>query len=108
MKEEAKFLGHIISSEGYTADAKKTKVIKNYRQSQNIRQIRAFLGLSGFYCKFVKNFSELSAPLSNLTKKSNHFNWSTDQKNALKKLKTALSTPILKYPVFSKTIYSSH
>lgn len=94
-----KTLRLIISGEGCATDPNKTKIIENYPRPNTVRDIRAFLGLCGFYRKFVPKFSELSSPLTHLTKKNVPFVWTEEIDTAFNLLKKALiSPPILKYP----------
>jgi hypothetical protein len=57
---------------------------------KNLSQVRSFLGLAGFYCRFVKDFSTIAAPLNELTKKGAPFSWGTRQQNAFDMLKDNL------------------
>lgn len=102
LQKEAKFLGHVISAQGVATDPEKTSVIRNYPELKNVRDVRAFLGLCGFYRKFIPKFSETAEPLSRLIKKNQPLVWKKEQEDAFEKLKTLLcSPPILKYPDFS-------
>lgn len=73
-QSELQFLGHIISSQGVKPDPEKVKAIQKWPTPVNIKGLRGFLGLSGYYKKFVKNFAHIAAPLTDLLKKDN-FNW---------------------------------
>jgi hypothetical protein len=71
---------------------------------KNLSQARSFLGLAGFYRRFVKDFSTIAAPLNGLTKKGVPFSWGTRQENALDMLKDKLThAPVLQLPDFNKT-----
>jgi len=77
-KRSLKYLGHIISSEGISTNLKKFQAIKEYAKPTTSHQIRQFMGLVSYYCKFVPFFSELSANLSelmDLTRKNIKFVW---------------------------------
>ena len=103
LKTEIEYLGHIIKKGGYTTHPDKTKVIKSYPVPTNVKGIRAFLGLCGFYRKFVPNFAQISQPLTLLTKKNVKYHWSEEQEKAFESLKEALITPpILRYPDFKR------
>ena len=103
LQKEINYLGHVIKEGEYTTDLKKTKIIRNYPPPKSVKETRAFLGLCGFYRKFVPNFAKISQPLTSLTKKDTPYRWTQEQQVAFDKLKEALMTPpILKYPDFQK------
>ena len=62
-------MGHIVSHEGVKADPNKIKAIKEWRIPTTLRHLRGFLGLIGYYHKFVKNYGRIAAPLTTLLKK---------------------------------------
>ena len=68
-KDKVIFLGFVVSKHGVEVDESKMEAIKNWPIPMNISQIRSFLGLAGFYRRFVKDFSSIAAPLNDLTKK---------------------------------------
>ena len=70
------FLGHVISVEGVYVDPQKIEAIVNWKPPTNVTEIRSFLGLAGYYRKFVEGFSKLAAPLTKLTRKEEKFVWS--------------------------------
>ncbi|EFA00130.1 Transposon Tf2-6 polyprotein-like Protein [Tribolium castaneum] len=103
LMREAKYLGHIISSEGVKTDPEKTKIVESYPVPKNPKGVRAFLGLCGFYRRFIPNFATIVKPLIQLTKKDIKYHWGKEQETAFKTLKQALVTPpILKYPDFRR------
>jgi hypothetical protein len=97
--EEVAFLGHVISKDGIAVDPSKIEAVTKWERPTNVHEIRSFLGLAGYYRRFVEGFSKLSGPLTALTKKNAHF----------QELKQRLvSAPILTLPVESEkfVIYS--
>ena len=68
------FLGHIISKDGFAVDPSKIEVVKDWPRPKNASEVRSFLGLAGYYRKFVEGFSKISTPLTNLTRKQQRFN----------------------------------
>lgn len=103
LKQEIKYLGHLIKEGGYTTHPNKTTVIENYPIPKTVKEIRAFLGLCGFYRRFVPNFSKISQPLTQLTKKNVKYCWGKEQQEAFEALRKALiNPPILKYPDFNQ------
>ncbi|XP_026445458.1 uncharacterized protein LOC113346084 [Papaver somniferum] len=96
------YLGHVISAEGVSVEQEKIECIMSWPTPTTIRELRGFLGLAGYYRKFVKDFGKISAPLTQLLKK-NAFQWSEKAIAAFKLLQTALTTtPVLILPDFSK------
>ena len=95
-------LGHIISSEGIKVDKAKIDLIINLPNPKTVKDIRSFLGHAGFYRRFIKDFSSISKPLSNLLQKETQFEWSTDCQKAFDLLKSLLtSAPIIQPPDWS-------
>lgn len=98
------YLGHIISEKGVGTDPQKIAAITDRPTPPNVKELRSFLGLTGYYRKFVKNFSILSKPLTELLKKHSLFVWTCEHSNSFAALKHAFSTaPVLSLPDFSKT-----
>ncbi|GBG62465.1 hypothetical protein CBR_g30786 [Chara braunii] len=93
------YLGHVISGDGLAPEAAKVAAIQDWPQPQTVRDVRSFLGLASYYRKFVRNFSAVAAPLTNLTKKDTPFLWSLHCQMAFARLKQALTrAPVLKLP----------
>ena len=67
------FLGHVVSENGIEVDPKKTETVANWPRPTSVSEIRSFLGLAGYYRRFVQDFSEIAAPLTRLTKKNQKF-----------------------------------
>ena len=67
------FLGHIVSTEGVSVDPKKVEAILNWKPPTSVTEIRRFLGLAGYYRKFVEGFSKIASPLTRLTRKEESF-----------------------------------
>jgi len=93
------FLGHVVSEAGIEVQSEKVEVVEKWPQPRNLHDVRAFLGLCGYYRRFVADFSNIAAPLYDLTKKNMRFSWGDPQEAAFKKLKELLITaPILAMP----------
>ncbi|GBG59486.1 hypothetical protein CBR_g38511 [Chara braunii] len=93
------YLGHVISGDGLAPEAAKIAAIQEWPQPQTVRDVPSFLGLASYYRKFVRNFSAVAAPLTNLTKKDTPFLWSLHCQMAFARLKQALTrAPVLKLP----------
>jgi len=98
-KSEISFLGHVINSNGITMEPSKVDAVMKWPQPRNIHDIRSFLGLAGYYRRFVKDFSRVAAPLTNLLHKNTPFNWGVEQETAFTELKQAVSSaPVLIVP----------
>ena len=101
--QQLTFLGHIIGQDGISPDDSKLDTVKNFPRPENIRQVRGFLGLCSYYRKFIKDFSKKAKPLNQLLHKDKLFLWTKTQENAFEILKHHLiSSPIIKYPDFTK------
>lgn len=95
------YLGHIISGEGVAVDPEKVRCILEWPEPRNVKGVRGFLGLTGYYRKFVKDYGKLVKPLTELTKKDN-FSWGAEADAAFKLMKVIMtSPPVLVLPNFS-------
>lgn len=96
------YLGHIISANGVIVDPTKIKVIRQWQHHKTVKGLRGFLGMVGYYHKFVKNFGMIAHPLTNMLKKDN-FCWTIELVRAFQELKVAMtSTLVLVLPDLSK------
>lgn len=99
------YLGHLISSDGVSVEPEKIQCILSWKTPSTVKELRGFLGLAGYYRKFVKDFGKISAPLTQLLKKD-AFKWTAEATIAFKLLQQALTTtPVLILPDFSKEFY---
>lgn len=90
------YLGYEISAEGIRPNENKILAVKEFPVPQNVHEIRQFLGLAGYFRKFVRSFGEIARPLTNLLKKGNAFKWTDDESNSFNTLKDKLTDrPIL-------------
>jgi len=97
--ERISFLEHVISKEGITVDPKKIEAVVNWERPTNVHEIRSFLGLAGYYRRFVEGFSKLFGPLTALTKKNARYEWTDECERNFQELKRRLVTaPILTLP----------
>ncbi|KAH9671101.1 hypothetical protein KPL70_017221 [Citrus sinensis] len=103
------FLGHIVTKDGISVDPAKVEAIVNWERPSNVTEVRSLLGLAGYYRLFVKGFSSIAAPLTNLTKKDVKFTWDKACEKGFQELKSRLvSAHILTVPSQGKgfVIYS--
>ncbi|KAL0159663.1 hypothetical protein M9458_043388, partial [Cirrhinus mrigala] len=106
---EITFLGHVVSTKGVSADPSKVEAIQSYPVPTNIKEVQRFLGLAGWYHRFVPNFSRIAEPLNALKKKDCTFHWSLQCQRSFEHLKSCLtSPPILGHPdlQLSFTVYT--
>ena len=100
---ETVFLGHVISEHGLQPNKEKTKVIANFPVPKNLKQLRRWLGMCGFYRRYVPGFAKIAQPLFALTKKDAPFVWDGKCQEAFDSLKQALLSPqILAFPDWNK------
>ena len=108
-KSEIHYLGHLISPEGISPLPNKLHSIRHMPVPNNTKEIKQFLGLTGYYRKFVPRFADISRPLATLTKKDAKFEWTSACQKSFELLKEALcGEPVLKYADTSKpyTLYT--
>ena len=108
-KSEIHYLGHLISPEGISPLPNKLDSIKHMPVPNSAKEIKQFLGLTGYYRKFVPRFADISRPLTTLTKKDVKFEWTSACQKSFELLKEALcGEPVLKYADTSKpyTLYT--
>ncbi|RVW29531.1 Transposon Ty3-G Gag-Pol polyprotein [Vitis vinifera] len=93
------FLGHVVSNDGISVDPGKVDAVANWRRPSTVTEIRSFLGLAGYYRRFIEGFSKIALPLTKLTQKGVKFEWSDDCECSFQELKNRLvSAPILTIP----------
>eukprot|EP00253_Pinus_taeda_P001689 PITA_01689 len=95
-KEEIQYLGHVISKEGIAVDPKKIKAIMDWLIPKDVTDVRSFMGLAGYYRRFVAGFSKVAFPITSLQKKGKLFHWTPDCQKSFEQLKHLLTTaPVL-------------
>jgi quinol-cytochrome oxidoreductase complex cytochrome b subunit len=94
--DSVKFLGHTISSEGRAVDRSKVQEVMEWKPPTSVYQISSFLGLAGYYCCFIPNFSRIAKPITKLLKKGVKFVCSEKCEKAFHTLREHLATaPVL-------------
>jgi hypothetical protein len=97
--EEIQFLGHVLSAKGIAVDPSKVEDILEWKPPTTVHQVRSFLGLAGYYRRFILDFSKLVKPITSLLKNDTKFNWSSRCNEAFEQLKMLLTTaPVLAQP----------
>lgn len=100
---KVEYLGHLITKEGASTDKAKVQVVANWTQTSNLKQLRGFLGLAGYYRKFVQGFGKIARPLTDMLKRDN-FTWTDKLISAFETFKQSLiSALVLVLLDFSKT-----
>ncbi|KAJ0910150.1 putative nucleotidyltransferase, Ribonuclease H [Helianthus annuus] len=96
---EVQFLGHLISADGVLVDPSKIEAVTKWNPPRNPSEIRSFLGLAGYYRRFIQDFSKIALPLTKLTRKEEKFVWGIKQEEAFQTLKEKLThAPVLTLP----------
>lgn len=103
LSREVAYLGHILNEEGIKPDEKKLVAVKAFPTPKDQKNIRQFLGLAGYYRRFIPNFSAIAQPLTHLLKKDKEFLWQEGQQAAFELLKQKLcEQPVLRFPDFTQ------
>ena len=104
LKKKIAYLGHIITQSGVKPDPKKIDAVKNFPIPKNQKNIKRFLGLIGYYRRFIQDFAKIAKVLNNLFKKGVRFQWTRVHQEAFETLRDKIChDPILQFPKFDKT-----
>jgi hypothetical protein len=97
--EKIAFLGHILTVEGIEVDPSKVEEVSKWKQPSSVSEIRSFLGMAGYHRRFIKGFSSIAKPLTELLKKDNNFVWTPKCEETFQDIKKKLTTaPVLTLP----------
>ena len=100
-QKKIQYLGHIVSEDGIATDPSKVVKVVQWPTPSTAKEVQQFLGLAGYYRRFIQNFSPIAKPLHKLTERTSSFNWTNDYETSFKQLKKELlSVPILTFPDF--------
>ncbi|KAL7307577.1 hypothetical protein TKK_0000269 [Trichogramma kaykai] len=103
LKTMVTYLGHIISEKGVEPDPSKVSAVSNFLRPKNSKNIKQFLGLVGYYRKFVKDFSKIAKPLTGQMKADTPWDWTNVQEESFGRIKQILSSaPLLQYSDFNR------
>lgn len=103
---QIKYLGHIVGDGNIKPDPDRVKSITEFPKPSTIRQVRRFMGMAGWYRRYINNFSNIAAPITDLLKTTDRFTWTQAATNAFDELKTCLTTaPVLTHADFSLPFY---
>jgi hypothetical protein len=106
--DQVEFLGHVISKEGIAVNPCKVQSVLDWQAPTNVKEIRGFLGMAGYYQRFIEGFSKIAGPMTKLLRKNTPFEWSEKCEESFQELKKRLTTaPILAVPETGKdyTVY---
>lgn len=109
LKPSVKYLGHVVSENGIGTDEDKIKCIVNWKISENVKEVKSFLGFAGYYRRFIRHFSLIAEPLLEIAKKNAKHpktafgaKWTSECQDSFQKLKSLLSSaPLLGYADFT-------
>jgi len=93
LQRSVSFLGHVVSGDGIATDPEKIKTVTEWPVPTSVKEVRSFLGLAGYYRRFVKGYANIAAPLHALTKKDQPFIWTEETQRAFEMLRDALTLP---------------
>ena len=97
--QEVQFLGHVVSNEGIKVDPAKIEAVMNWERPRTPTEVRSFMGLAGYYRRFVPDFAKIATPLTKLTRKNEKFIWTEKCEESFQELKGRLVTaPVLTLP----------
>ncbi|XP_029150113.1 uncharacterized mitochondrial protein AtMg00860-like [Arachis hypogaea] len=98
-KEEVKFLGHVVSKAGIAIDPSKVEAVMEWERPTMVMEVRGFLGLAGYYRRFIEGFSWIALPMTKLKRKEVPFSWTLECEESFQTLKQRLtSAPVLILP----------
>jgi hypothetical protein len=106
--DQVEFLGHVISKEGIAVNPSKVKSVLDWQAPANVKEVRGFLGMAGYYRRFIEGFSKIAGPMTKLLRKNTPFEWSEKCEESFQELKKKLTiAPILAVPETGKdyTVY---
>ncbi|WVZ52060.1 hypothetical protein U9M48_003153, partial [Paspalum notatum var. saurae] len=106
--DQVPFLGHIVSKGGIMVDPSKISSVMDWKVPEVVKEVRGFLGLAGYYRRFIESFSRIAKPMTSLLKKGVPFIWTKERQTAFDELKKRLTTaPVLTLPNLTKsfTVY---
>lgn len=106
MMRSLKYLGYIIGNGSIRPDPDKVRCVREFPVPSTVRHVRRFLGMTGWYHRFIDGYASIAAPITDLLKKSERFRWTTEAQQAFETLKERMtSAPVLVHPDFGQRFY---
>lgn len=106
LRTSVTYLDHVINKDSVSPDPSKVEAIKKFPTPSNTKDLKSFLGLAGYYKRFIKNFAKIAKSLNSLFKEGMEFIWWTEQENAFDNLKQKLmSNSILNIQISIRNLY---
>ena len=103
LKDKVDYLGFEVGHDGIRTSPEKVRVILDWPRPQSVHDVRSFLGLASYYWKFIKGFSQLAKPMTDLTRDKVVWSWGDAQEHSFTALKVAIAmAPILRLPDFER------
>lgn len=103
---EIRYLGYVVGNGQLKTDPHKVQAITDFPIPMTVRQVRRFLGMTGWYQRFIRNFSDIAAPMTDLVGKTGKFVWTETADVAFNELEECLSSaPVLRQPDFTPTVF---
>ena len=87
-KDKIQYLGHVVTKEGISVDRENIKAIKDWLVPKDVTNVQSFMGITGYYRRFIEYFSTIANPIPSLQKKGKKFDWNQKCEESFKKLKT--------------------
>ena len=102
-QDEVEFLGFVVTENGVKTSDSKIEKIRDFPRPKDITQLRGFLGLAGYYRKFIPRFSDIAKPMTKLLGKKEQYIWGKEQQRSFERIKEKLiNAPVLAYPDYDK------
>ena len=104
IQKQVKYLGYVVSAEGVSTDPDKVRSVKDLPVPSDVGKLRAFLGLTSYYRRFIPDYAKVAKPLHTLTRKDTSYEWTAPCQEAFERLKQLLTeAPLLRFPDFSRS-----
>ena len=92
---EVRFLGHVVLTSGVSVNPEKVEAVMSWERPKSVFEIHSFLGLAGYYWRFIEDFTRLAAPMTRLTQKEVKFDWDNRCEEAIQELKRRLTSALI-------------